>query len=597
MASLINVSGISKTFGIAPLFENISLNIGEGDRLGLIGPNGAGKSTLLEILTGRREPDTGNVALKKATRLAYVTQDSQFPEGLTVRQVVHAAMAEAKVPEEEKLAREAETLGRAGFEDFDQQASKLSGGWRKRLAIAEALVQSPDIVMLDEPTNHLDLAGIAWLEDLLNNASFACVVVSHDRYFLENVATAMVELNPAFPNGTFYVSGNYSAFLEKKGEFLHAQAKHQDALENRVKTEMEWLRRGPKARATKSKARIDKAQEMIGELKDLKIRTRVELTDIDFSATDRKTKRLVHLEGISHGFGDSVLFDGTSFTITAGMRAGLVGANGSGKTTLLRLLKGEMPPMRGEIQRADNLRIVSFDQIREIDQNLTLRRALAPDSDSVIYRERVIHVASWAAKFLFTSEQLNQPVRRLSGGERARVLIAKLMLEPADLLLLDEPTNDLDIPTLEILEESLLEFQGAMVLVTHDRYLLDRVATVVLVLDGKGGAERFADYSQWNLWQVEKKKGRSGTGPTEASAPRAAAVKKKLSYLEARDYETIEHRVTEAEVALEAQHDAVQHAASVGGKELEAAMAELEKRQLAVDELYERWAELEKKLG
>ncbi len=595
MASLINVSGISKTFGIAPLFENISLNIGEGDRLGLIGPNGAGKSTLLEILTGQREPDTGNVALRKATRLAYVTQDSQFPEGLTVRQVVHRAMAEAKVAEEEKLAREAETLGRAGFEELDQQASTLSGGWRKRLAVAEALVQSPDIVMLDEPTNHLDLAGIAWLEEMLVSASFACVVVSHDRYFLENVATAMVELNPAFPNGTFYVSGNYSAFLEKKSEFLHAQAKHQDALENRVKTEMEWLRRGPKARATKSKARIDKAQEMIGELKDLKIRTRVELTDIDFSATDRKTKRLVHLEGLSHGFGDSVLFDGTSFTITAGMRVGLVGANGSGKTTLLRLLKGEMPPMRGEIQRADNLRIVSFDQIREIDQNLTLRRALAPDSDSVIYRDRVIHVASWASKFLFTSEQLNQPVRRLSGGERARVLIARLMLEPADLLLLDEPTNDLDIPTLEILEESLLEFQGAMVLVTHDRYLLDRVATVVLGLDGKGGAERFADYSQWNLWQVEKKRDRSGTGPT--APPRAAAVKKKLSYLEARDYETIEHRVSEAEIALEAQHDAVQHAASAGGKQLDAAMAELEKRQLAVDELYARWAELEKKLG
>jgi ABC transport system ATP-binding/permease protein len=595
MASLINVSGISKTFGTAPLFQDISLNINEGDRLGLIGPNGAGKSTLLEILTGRRDPDTGNVALRKGTRLAYVTQDSQFPDGLTVRQVVHAAMAEAKVAEEEKLAREAETLGRAGFENFDQEAASLSGGWRKRLAVAEALVQSPDIVMLDEPTNHLDLAGIAWLEELLRGASFACVVVSHDRYFLENVATAMVELNPAFPNGTFYVSGNYSAFLEKKGEFLHAQAKHQDALENRVKTEMEWLRRGPKARATKSKARIDKAQEMIGELKDLKIRTRVELTDIDFSATDRKTKRLVHLEGVSHGFGDSVLFDGTSFTITAGMRVGLVGANGSGKTTLLRLLKGEMPPMKGEIQKADNLRIVSFDQIREIDQNLTLRRALAPDSDSVVYRDRVTHVASWAAKFLFTSEQLNQPVRRLSGGEKARVLIAKLMLEPADLLLLDEPTNDLDIPTLEILEESLLEFAGAMVLVTHDRYLLDRVATVVLGLDGKGGAERFADYSQWNEWQIDRKKDRSAS-VASIPAPKAAAVKKKLSYLEARDYETIEHRVSEAEVALEAQHDAVQQAASAGGKQLDAAMAELEKRQSAVDELYERWAELEKKL-
>ncbi|HEV1284449.1 MAG TPA: ABC-F family ATP-binding cassette domain-containing protein [Bryobacteraceae bacterium] len=592
MASLINVSAISKTFGIAPLFENITLNISEGDRLGLIGPNGAGKSTLLEILTGRREPDTGDVALRKGTRLAYVTQDSQFPAGLTVRQVVHAAMIEAKVAEEEKLAREAETLGRAGFEDLDQQASALSGGWRKRLAVAEALVQSPDIVMLDEPTNHLDLAGIAWLEDLLTSASFACVVVSHDRYFLENVATAMVELNPAFPNGTFYVTGNYSTFLEKKGEFLHAQAKHQDALENRVKTEMEWLRRGPKARATKSKARIDKAQEMIGELKDLKIRTRVELTDIDFSATDRKTKRLVHLEKVSHGFGESVLFDNANFTITAGMRVGLVGANGSGKTTLLRLLKGEIAPMKGEIQKADNLRIVSFDQIREIDQSLTLRRALAPNSDSVIYRDRVTHVASWAAKFLFTSEQLNQPVRRLSGGERARVLIAQLMVEPADLLLLDEPTNDLDIPTLEILEESLLEFQGALILVTHDRYLLDRVATVVLGLDGKGGAERFADYSQWNEWQVAKKPVKASNVP----APKAAAVKKKLSYIEARDYETIEHRVAEAEVALEAQHDAVQAAASLGGKELEAAMKELEKRQLAVDELYERWAELEGKL-
>src|ERR1700721_1246640 len=241
MASLINVSGISKTFGIAPLFENITLNIGEGDRLGLIGPNGAGKSTLLEILTGLREPDSGNVALRKATRRAYVTQDSQFPEGLTVRQVVHRAMAEAKVAEEEKLAREAETLGRAGFEELDQQASTLSGGWRKRLAVAEALVQSPDIVMLDEPTNHLDLAGIAWLEEMLVSASFACVVVSHDRYFLENVATAMVELNPAFPNGTFYVTGNYSTFLEKKGEFLHAQAKHQDALENGARTYVAWL--------------------------------------------------------------------------------------------------------------------------------------------------------------------------------------------------------------------------------------------------------------------------------------------------------------------------------------------------------------------
>ena len=591
MPSLINVSAISKRFGIAPLFENVSLNISDGDRLGLIGPNGAGKSTLLEILTGRREPDTGAVALRKGAKLAYVTQDSQFPPGITVREVVRRAMAAAGVSEDETLAREAETLGRAGFENFDQDAASLSGGWRKRLAVAEALVESPDVLMLDEPTNHLDLAGIAWLEEMLAAARFACVVVSHDRYFLENVANAMVELNPAFPNGTFYVTGNYSAFLEKKAEFLHAQAKHQEALENRVKVEMEWLRRGPKARATKAKARIDKAQELIGELHDLKVRTRVELTDIEFSATDRKTKRLAHLEGVSHGFGDSVLFENASFTITAGMRVGLVGANGSGKTTLLKLLKGELQPMRGEIQRADNLRIVAFDQVREIDPNLTLRRALAPESDSVVYRDRAIHVASWAARFAFSSEQLNQPVRRLSGGERARVLIARLMLAPADLLLLDEPTNDLDIPTLEILEESLLEFPGALVLVTHDRYLLDRVATVVLGLDGKGGAERFADYSQWNEWQAAKK----AVKAAPSAAPKSVQAKKKLSYIDARDYETIEQRVAGAELALEAQHEAVQSAASKGGAELEAAMAELENKQAAVDALYARWAELEEK--
>src|SRR5271155_1986852 len=551
MPPILNAQGLTKAFGATALFREISFTVSDGDRIGLIGPNGAGKSTLLKVLAGDEDADAGDVAVRKRARVGYVAQESVFAPGVTVRAVLEAALVRAKVADGEHEGRLRETSGRTGFPDLSAEAATLSGGWRKRLAIAEAIVTHPDVLLLDEPTNHLDLAGIAWLEEMLNDASFACVVVSHDRYFLENVATAMVELNPAFPNGTFYVTGNYSTFLEKKGEFLHAQAKHQDALENRVKTEMEWLRRGPKARATKSKARIDKAQEMIGELKDLKIRTRVELTDIDFSATDRKTKRLVHLEGVSHGFGDSMLFDGTSFTITAGMRVGLVGANGSGKTTLLRLLKGEMAPMKGEIERADNLRIVSFDQIREIDQNLTLRRALAPDSDSVVYRDRVIHVASWAAKFLFTSEQLNQPVGRLSGGERARVLIAKMMLEPADLLLLDEPTNDLDIPTLEILEESLLEFQGALVLVTHDRYLLDRVATVVLGLDGKGGAERFADYSQWNEWQTAKKPAKA----TNVPSPKAAQVKKKLSYMEARDYQTIEHRVTEAEVALEAQHD------------------------------------------
>ncbi len=487
-------------------------------------------------------------------------------------------------------------MGRAGFEDFDAEAATLSGGWRKRLAIAEALVQDPAILLLDEPTNHLDLAGIDWLEKLLQSASFACVVVSHDRYFLENVVTEMAELNRAYVDGLLAVHGNYSVFLEKKAEYLHAQAKRQDALENRVRTEVEWLRRGPKARATKAKARIDTANEMIGELADLRSRSRTSVAGIDFSATERQTKRLIELEGAGYGYGGRMLFEGLSFTLTAGMRVGLVGANGAGKTTLLHLLRGEFAPLSGEIRRADSLRIVYFDQLRQLDPDQTLRRALAPDSDSIIYRDRVTHVASWAARFLFTSEQLNQPVGRLSGGERARVLIARLMLEPADVLLLDEPTNDLDIPTLEILEESLLEFPGAMVLITHDRYLLDRVSTIVLGLDGKGSAGIFADYSQWAAWQAEQRQPKSKS-PLSPPPPLAANPKKKLSYLDTREFETIEARIAEAEQALEAKRAALQDPeVTRDGRRLEVAFREMEEAQTIVDGLYARWSELEDKL-
>ena len=599
MALLLNTQALAKSYGAAFLFRNVSLSVREGDRIGLIGPNGSGKSTLLEILAQRTEPDTGEVALRKGTRLAYLPQDSQFPPGETIRTVIRRRLQRAAIPESEWQAREGETLGRAGFEDFDAEAASLSGGWRKRLAIAEALVQDPAIVLFDEPTNHLDLSGIEWLEKLLQNAPFASVIVSHDRYFLENVPTAVAELNRVYPDGLLYVAGNYSAFLEKKAEFLHAQSKRQESLENRVRTEMEWLRRGPKARATKAKARIDTAHEMIGELADLRSRSRSSATEIDFAATDRKTKRLIHLEGVAYGFDGRMLFDDLDFTITAGMRVGLVGSNGSGKTTLLRLLRGEMRPLRGKIERADGLRMVYFDQNRQLDPEVTLRRALAPNSDSVIYRDRVIHVAAWAARFLFSGEQLNQPVGRLSGGERARVLIANLMLEPADVLLLDEPTNDLDIPTLEILEESLLEFPGALVLVTHDRYLLDRVSTLVLGLDGQGHAERFADYSQWDVWQEQRKQPKPKTqAEIRPPSPPVAAAKKKPSYLEAREYESIELRVHEAEQILEQKRAALKDPSLArDGRLIEQAYREVEEAQAAVDAIYARWAELEQKMA
>ncbi len=599
MAPIINAQGLSKRYGVAPLFQNISFTISQGDRIGLIGPNGSGKSTLLEILAGRTKPDTGEVAIRKGVSLGYVRQISEFPVESTCRSVIETALARTGVDESEQGYRAEEALHRAGFSDYEVHATALSGGWRKRLAIVEGIVQAPDILLLDEPTNHLDLAGIEWLEGVLRSAAFACVVVSHDRYFLESVTNDMVELSRFYADGFLRVRGNYSKFLEAKELHLHAQGKKQEALENRVHTEIEWLRRGPKARTTKSKSRIDKAHEMIGELADLNSRTRSASAKIDFSASNRQTKQLITLDDVSCSIAAKKLFEHLTFALTNGMRVGLVGPNGSGKTTLLRLARGDMDPTDGKIVRADSLRIVYFDQRRELDPEISLRRALAPDSDSVIYQDRVIHVASWAARFLFAAEDLNRPVGRLSGGERARVLIAQLMLQPADVLLLDEPTNDLDIPTLEILEESLLEYSGALLLVTHDRYMLDRVSTVVIGLDGRGGVGRFADYSQWEEWLTEKDDEALESSQPEAKKPASADIlqaPKKANDPTAREAARIEKKIADAEAVLAAKKAALEDPAIVtDAPKLHTAYEEMQAAQAAVDTLYERWSELEKK--
>jgi len=623
MPPILNAQNVTKQFGAKPLFLNISLTVEDGDRIGLIGPNGAGKSTLLAVLAGQVEPDSGELAVRKRARAAYVPQDSRFAPGLSVRQVLEKALAAAHVDESEREGRLRELTGRAGFADLDAEAAALSGGWRKRLAITQAMVIEPEVMLLDEPTNHLDLAGIEWLEELLRNASFAAVTVSHDRYFLESTSSEIIELNRVYADGLLRVKGNFSRFLEEKQAYLESQTKQQDSLRNTVKTEIEWLRRGPKARTTKSKARIDSANEMIGQLKELDSRTVVNSAGIDFEASMRKTKRLVEFTDVacdvpvSDDGPDEAspklekdlpgrrLFSGLNFVLTAGMKVGLVGPNGSGKTTFLRLLRGEIEPAEGEIRKADALRLVYFSQMRELDDSLTLRRALAPEGDSVIHQGRVVHVASWASRFLFTSEQLNQPVRNLSGGERARVLIAKLMLEPADVLLLDEPTNDLDIPTLEILEENLLDFPGALVLVTHDRYLLNRVASTVLGLDGRGHTGRFADYAQWEDWMAEQD---DAAQDKQAHKPDASTVgqrsqedtggKKKLSYLEARELAAIEGLVEKSDTRLEAARDLVERPdIAINSTALQEALVELDKAQHENDGLYARWAELTEKAG
>ena len=616
MPPILNAQSVTKQFGARPLFQNISLTVNEGDRIGLIGPNGAGKSTLLAILAGQLEPDSGELAVRKRARAAYVPQDSRFAPGLTIRQVLERALTTAHVNENEREGRLRELSGRAGFVDLNAEAAALSGGWRKRLAITEALVSEPEVMLLDEPTNHLDLAGIEWLEELLTSSSFAAVTVSHDRYFLESTSSEIIELNRVFAEGLLRVKGNFSRFLEEKQAYLESQSRQQESLRNRVRTEIEWLRRGPKARTTKSKARIDTANAMIGKLKDIDARTVVSTAGIDFDASQRKTKRLVEFKNVACDVpgaespdhpGEILpgrrLFTGLNFILTAGMKVGLVGPNGSGKTTLLRLLRGEIEPAAGSIRRADALRMVYFSQMRELDESLTLRRALAPEGDAVMHQGREVHVASWAARFLFTSEQLNQPVRNLSGGERARVQIAKLMLEPADVLLLDEPTHDLDLPTLEMLEENLLDFPGALVLVTHDRYLLNRVSSIVLGMDGRGHTGRFADYAQWEDWMEEQEEAARAansvnTASSANSANAANPAKKKLSYLEAREFAAIEQRVEESDARLSGARSRVEDPAiATDAAALQEALAELDAAQRENDAVYARWAELTEKSG
>ena len=611
MPPVLIAQNVSKRFGATPLFENITFSVHDGDRIGLIGPNGAGKSTLLAILGAEMEPDSGETSVRKRARIGYVHQISGFEPGMSVRSVLESAMERAAVPSAEREQRLRETLGSAGFTESDtpgapgmgREALSLSGGWRKRLAIAEALVTGPEVLLLDEPTNHLDLEGIEWLEEMLRSACFAFVVVTHDRYFLENVAAAVVELNRMYSAGLLRVKGGYSEFLRERAAYVEWQQRAQESLRNRVAIEIEWLRRGPKARATKAKARIDNANSLISDLRDVESRARVVTSGIVFDATGRQTKRLIEFEDATVAIGDREILRDVNIALFNGLRLGLAGPNGSGKTTLLRAMTGELPLSAGSIRRAPGLRIVYFSQQREIDTSLTLRRALAPDSDAVIYQNRVVHVASYAARFLFSGEQLNQPVERLSGGERARVLIARLMLQPADLLILDEPTNDLDIPTLEVLEEALLEFSGALVLVTHDRYLLDRVTNAVLGLDGRGNCALFADYLQWEAWRQEQDRVRPALPEEETPATASGSgssflPRKKLSYLEQREYDSIEARIEEVDGRLREAQERIEDPGVVTDPEaLTEALAELERATTDHHALYERWVELSEKIG
>ena len=595
MTVLLSVRGLTKSYAHRPLFAGLGLDLRAGEKVGLIGPNGAGKTTLLRILAGVDVPDDGEVMTRRGARVGFLRQDDTFPPGRTAREVVLDALAADPIEEHECETRAAIALTQVGFADVEQPASSLSGGWRKRLAVARELARRPDVLLLDEPTNHLDLPGVVWLEKLLRAAPFGYLVATHDRAFLRAVADEVVEVSRVYPGGVFRVDGGYDAFADKRDAFLDAQERQREAVANQVRRETDWLGRKESAQRRKSRSRIGAAAERRAELAELTARTAAQsAAGIDFAGTGRQTKKLLTVTGIAKAVSGRPLFSGLDLILAPGTRLGLLGPNGSGKTTLLKVLAGQLEPDAGTVARADGLRVEVFEQGRSsLDPRTTLRRALSPNSDTVFFRGQPMHVGGWARRFLFQTEQLDLELSALSGGEQARVRVAQLMLRPADLLLLDEPTNDLDIPALEVLEESLAEFPGAVVLVSHDRDLMDALCTEVVGLDGRGGAALYGSVGQW-LTAYEKATPAPAT-PKPAKPAAAPAKAKRLSFKEQQELDGMESSILAAEEAVAARQAEVEGAAAAGHTALAAACRRLEEAQHAVEGLYARWQTLDAK--
>jgi len=590
---LISIHSASKSYGAQPLFSDISLQVFDNERLGLIGPNGGGKSTFLKILANIEPADSGEISRKRNIHMIYLPQDDVLDPEKTIEETLfHPIPKELEAWQVSK--RRQKIISLLGVDNTKQKIKTLSGGWRKRLAIGQALFQKPELLLMDEPTNHLDLEGIIWLENLLKDAPFAFVLVSHDRFFLENTTHRMVELNQRYPEGFFKVEGNYSVFVEKREKYLHEQAKLETVLSNKVRREIEWLRRGPKARTSKARYRIEKAHQLQENLEAVKSRNaQNKSVDIAFDTTHRKTKILLDAQDLKKTLGGKLLFGKLSLKLTPGIRIGVMGRNGTGKSTLIQILNGTLHSDAGSVKIAQGLQVLTFDQKRELPEgDQTLHKALSPEGDTVIYQGRSFHVISWAKRFLFQKDQLNMPVSRLSGGEKARVLIANLMLQPADILLLDEPANDLDIPTLEVLEESLEEFPGAIVLITHDRFLMERLCDLLLYLDGHGGSEYFADYDQWLQY---KKNMLSATSPFEKTSQNLPNKKpRKIVYEERKELNRIEKQIEKAEgIADNLKRQLHDPEIMCDADRLAKRYAEHQEAQKKVEHLYERWEELE----
>ncbi len=598
MSLICSLKNISKTYGDDTLFHDLSIDFKLNEQLGLVGMNGSGKSTLLKLIASEIQPDTGELITKTGLKLIYLCQEDLLNPDQTVEQLLYNSIKDSPFDDKESHKIVQQSLGKGGFKDPNMRVENLSGGWKKKLAITRALCYQPDVLLLDEPTNHLDINGILWLEDLLKSAQFSFIVVSHDRTFLENVCFNVMEIAKYYPLGYFKIAGQYKKFEKEREKFLTEQQKKQASLSSKMRREDEWLRQGPKARTSKSKFRIEQARKLKMELLAVKNRNKgTAMVDIDFHATGRQTKKLLKAYHLKKSIDSKKLFSDLSFELGPRFCLGVVGKNGSGKSTFLSILEKKILPDEGKVQWAENLKIAVFDQNRsKLNLELTLKEALNPGGgDSVNYKGHSIHVVTWTKRFLFMPDQLDMPVKRLSGGEKARIIIANIMLTPCDILLLDEPTNDLDILSLEVLEDSIKGFPGAVVIVSHDRFLMDKVCHRILYLDPGSDALFFKDFNQ-----IMSHRQKTLETPQKIKKVQKKRTKHSLnfSYKDKYELEHIEEKILAAENEVENLTGKIgQPEIMKNPEKIKQYCSLLKLAQEQVHILYERWEYLEEKKG
>lgn len=598
--NLLSAQNISKSFASKKLFQKISFGIDDNEKIGLIGPNGAGKSTLLKIIAKKITPDDGLITFSNDLRLGYLDQMPQF----SPTETIYEALMSAALDEYDglEIAKAYELIAKLTLDTHPEkefaQVSQLSGGLQKRVALARELMKSPNLLLLDEPTNHLDIQSILWLENFIQeqkNISF--LIITHDRAFLQNTCNAIFDLDPKNPDGLFKSRGSYSQYLENKTILLDGLMRLEEKKRNTMNIEKAWLARGPQARLTKQKARINRAESLIEEVKDIENRNQNRKIDFNFGQTASTPKKLCELKNIGKTFSDekNYLFRHLDGFIRPGSRIGILGRNGSGKSTLIKTILGQIAPTEGEVFLNPDINVYHFEQKKsELNLNTTVLKNICDEGDYVHFHGKPVFARSYLSRFHFTPQQMDMPASHLSGGEQSRLLIAKIMLTPAHFLILDEPTNDLDVETLDVLSECLSEFEGAIILVSHDRYFLDQNTSELWAITENENAEiiKFADYYQWEEWFKTNKFNSEDNKNLKAEVKETKP--KKLSFNEQFELNGIEEKIAKLEADLKNLQQ------EISSPEVQTNYQRLNELTLAISKLekeiplqYERWQHLE----